>query len=164
MNLTKIVRIATITVAVSAAMALSGCSTISGVVNAVNNGTDVTKPGVFSMKVGNCFSEPPATADNLVGDLEFVDCAVAHDNEAFAETMMADESFPGDDATLEQAEAACAPAFYAFIGADESYEGSLDYNYYVPTAESWAEDDRAISCIVYDAAGQSTGTLAGAAQ
>ncbi len=164
MKLTKIVKIAAVAVALSAAMALSGCSTVSGVVNAVNNGTDVTKPGVFSMKVGNCFSEPPASADNLVSDIEFVDCAVTHDNEAYAESIMTDDSFPGDDATMEQAEAACGPVFYTFIGSDETYEGSLDYNYYVPTAETWAADDRVISCIIYDAEGQSTGTLEGAAE
>lgn len=157
------IRLAGMAAAVTAAIALSGCSAIGGVINAVNGAT-ADKPSVFELKVGDCFTEPTPDSDGLVGDLEFVKCSVEHDNEAFKDSSMSDAKFPGDDATFSAADDVCGPAFFDFIGTDNTYDGSLSYSYFVPTQDSWAKGDRAISCYAYDNNGKTTGTLKGAAQ
>jgi hypothetical protein len=76
---------------------------------------------------------------------------------------MSDLEFPGDDATASKADDACYDRFFDFIGAPTDYDGSLNYGYLFPSAESWDGGDREILCYIFDEEGTTTGSLKGAA-
>ena len=73
------------------------------------------------------------------------------------------DEFPGADEVKAQAETECTSEFNTFVGVDYNVS-ALSYSYYYPTAESWAQGDREIICLIDDPAGQTTGTLKGAAR
>jgi Septum formation len=143
-----------------AAVALTGCSVIGGL---LNNG----KSDVFTIKVGNCLNA--GTTDGTVSEVPIVDCEKPHDTEAFSSIIMTDDSFPGDKAVTDRAEQECYDAFEPFAGASYDDSPELDVSYYFPTETSWKGGDREILCLIYsiDADGnpiKSTGSLKGAAQ
>lgn len=151
-----------------ASLALAGCSLLG---NITNNNSDGATPSdaptagdstdVFTIAVGDCLNDGGVTGE--VSEVLVIDCAQPHDSEAFASIMMTDGDFPGDDAVQQQAADNCTAEFGTFVGT--AYDTStLDFAYYYPTESSWAQGDREILCLLYDPAGKSTGTLAGAAR
>ncbi len=156
---------ATALLAVGAAtVALSGCSILnsltgggqatqddSGEVVEGNDSTDV-----FTLQVGDCLND--ASASDTVDSVPTVPCSEPHDSEIYASIIMSGDTYPGQDAVIAEADAACLDAFAGFIGtsyADSAYY----YSYYFPTEGSWSSGDREILCTVYDEAGQVTGSL-----
>lgn len=102
---------------------------------------------VADIAVGDCFDDP---AEEIVVELELIDCAEPHDNEVYANLQIQEDAFPGDEAITAFAYDACLDPFAAYVG--ESYEDSaLDYWFLTPTAESWNSGDRAITCVLYSA-------------
>jgi hypothetical protein len=150
----------------AASIALAGCSLLGNVGNDTDTGTDTgTGDGdttdVFTIKVGDCLNDGGTTGE--VSEVPLIDCAEPHDSEAFASIMMDDGDFPGDTAVSDQAIADCTTEFNTFVGLDYQ-ESTLDFAYYYPTEESWANGDREILCLIVDPAGQVTGSLEGAAR
>ena len=148
----------------AAAIALSGCSMLQGliggegVVEGEGESTDV-----FSLAVGDCLNDLDANGE--VSAVPKVECSEPHDSEVYLSVIMEDGEFPGAEAITTASEEGCLGAFDSFVGAP--YETSLvDYNYYQPTESTWAAGDREILCIVmeYDANGEpvkTVGSLAG---
>lgn len=176
MNITTLVRTAAIAVAVTTACALSGCSAINEIIDSINNGPtseNGTKPrtpgpdeeikNAFEIRVGDCFNDPMVEDGELFVDIALVSCSKPHDEEAYFAVDMTESDYPGDEAITDFAQKTCLPEFFNFIGADESYEGSLDFGYFFPSDGSWDEGDREILCYVYDVEVQVTGTLKDAA-
>ncbi|MDX2024881.1 septum formation family protein [Microcella sp.] len=161
---TRLTRALAIVAIASAGVALSGCSILSqftgggtatrddsGEVVEGNDNTDV-----FTLQVGDCLND--ATAAETVETIPTVPCDEPHDSEIYASIIMEGDVFPGEDATIAQADQACLDAFAGFVGID--YADSLYYySYYFPTEGSWAGGDREILCTIYDEAGQTTGSL-----
>ena len=147
----------------AAVVALSGCSLLG---NVTNNPIDLdpsdgTDTDVFTIKVGDCLNDGGSSGE--VSSVPTIDCAEPHDSEAYASIMIPDGDYPGEDAVLTQADAECAAEFASYVGI--AYEEStLGFAYYYPTAQSWESGDREILCLVYDPAGQVTGSLEGAAK
>jgi len=143
---------AAILLAAVAGIALAGCSLIPG------NNVD---SNIFTLVVGDCFN---GDIDGEVSAVAFVECSEAHDREVFASIIMNEGEYPGLDAVVDQADAACVTQFDAFVGV--RYEDSIyDFGYLYPLAESWATGDREILCVIYDPAGKiGSGSLAGAAR
>ncbi len=142
---------------------LSGCSALGGVLDQVAGGGSGNDSSAFQIKVGDCFSEPDMGDDELVSDVEFADCDVAHDNEAYASVLMKEVDFPGDEIAGNAGQDACVDRFLDFIGSNVDYDGSLTFSFFYPSQESWDGGDREILCYVYDSDGDSVGTLKGAA-
>jgi len=101
---------------------------------------------VFDLQPGDCFDEPTT---GEITDIAVVDCADPHDYEVFAAFDVADGPFPGV-AALDDAAAACIPLFEDYVGSAYEDTPDLDIAWLSPTAESWGEGDREISCSVYD--------------
>lgn len=147
----------------AAVVALSGCSLLG---NVTNNPIDLdpsdgTDTDVFTIKVGDCLNDGGSSGE--VSSVPTIDCAEPHDSEAYASIMIPDGDYPGEDAVLTQADTECAAEFASYVGI--AYEEStLGFAYYYPTAQSWESGDREILCLVYDPAGQVTGSLEGAAK
>ncbi|TAJ48605.1 MAG: hypothetical protein EPO52_10855 [Herbiconiux sp.] len=118
---------------------------------------------IFQYQVGDCFDDQPDDATSVT----VIDCSTPHDWEVYFNFTVpdtADGSYPGDDKMQQAADQACYDAFADFVGV--SYEDSdYDYGYVTPSKSTWiANDDRVVSCAVYDPAGKLTGSLRGAGQ
>jgi len=148
----------------AATVALSGCSILNtltggGQANRDDSGQLVEgndSTDVFTLQVGDCLND--ATATETVDTVPTVPCSEPHDSEIYASTIMSGDAYPGQDAVIAEADAACLDAFAGFVGT--SYADSLYYySYYFPTEGSWNNGDREILCTIYDEAGKVTGSL-----
>lgn len=150
----------------AAGLALAGCSLLGGGTTSTDDGTDAgTAEGdttdVFTIKVGDCLND--GNIEGTVSEVKKIECSEPHDSEAYASVIMDDGDFPGDAAVEDQAVTDCTSEFNAFVGMDYQ-ESTLDFSYYYPTEDSWAQGDREILCLVVDPAGPATGSLQGAAK
>ena len=102
---------------------------------------------VADIAVGDCFDDPGET---VISELELIDCDQPHDNEVFANLQIEEALFPGEEILDSFAIDACLAPFEAYVG-EQYADSSLDYWYLSPTEESWAGDDRAITCVLYSA-------------
>ncbi|MDA2809654.1 septum formation family protein [Nocardiopsis sp. RSe5-2] len=118
---------------------------------------------VFEVAVGDCLNDESVAEDQEVAEVPKVSCDEPHDSEVYAETEMEASEWPGDAGVDEEASAFCEQEFASFVGLEYAMS-ELQLSYYVPTEDSFASGDRAISCLIYDEAGQTTGSLAGAAR
>ncbi|MFJ6651678.1 septum formation family protein [Microbacterium sp. NPDC091313] len=115
---------------------------------------------VLSLQVGECLDD---VASGIVSSDNLVDCALPHTYEVFADVSVPDGAYPGDDEIGAYAQQECDPAFAAYVGL--SYEEStLDYSYVGPSSDTWDQGDRQIACLLTDPAGETTGSLQGAAR
>ena len=106
---------------------------------------------VFDIQLGDCYNFPSG-ATGEVETLTAVPCDEPHEAEAFHESEIEGDEFPGAAEVEKEAETECVTAFDSFVGL--SYEEStLDFTYLTPTQETWDQlDDRLISCLVTDPA------------
>jgi hypothetical protein len=161
------VRALTVTSLAAAALVLSGCSLLGQVTDVTTGGGDDntdtgTEDDVFALVVGDCFNEE--TDAETISTVDIVECDVPHKWEAFESVQMTDAEYPGDDATQQQADAACNDPFTAYVGL--GYDASIyDYSFYYPTQETWDDpvlNDREILCIAFaDDESQITGSIKG---
>jgi len=141
-----------------AATALAGCGQISSLVGGAQRDADtheVTEEGtdsVFDIRVGDCLQEPDASSDEVT-DVTVVPCDGAHDYELYDEFDLTtdDDQWPGMEQLSADADGGCYDAFETFVGVPFDESESLWYTYYHPTEQSWAEGDRAIQCLIYEA-------------
>ncbi len=150
---------------------LTGCGVIQqflgGAGDATRDDTGTVTEGtdngdVFLLRVGDCIDD--TDLGEVVTTLPIVPCADEHTGEVYAESTLSGDTFPGEDAVATQSDEACYAEFAGFVGLE--YESSvLNYYPFTPTADSWAQGDRLVSCVVYDPdVATTTGSLAGAAR
>ena len=149
----------TITIAaflIVAGATLTGCSAIKDVVDVAGPIVDAVNDESTWITVGDCFDE---TSDEIVSDVPTIDCALPHDYEVYAEFDIDRADWPGDDEIFTLADEGCYAPFTSYVGLALE-DSTLDYTYYVPTEDGWNDyDDHAVSCIIFDPAGQTTGSL-----
>ncbi|WP_459801248.1 hypothetical protein [Herbidospora sp. RD11066] len=125
----------------------------------VDKGDDFMTPettGVLNLEAGECFTDPeysPAAGEEVV---LYTTCDQHADNQSYG-FVHADDG-PYDRAALaEFGWSSCQRGFAHYwpgaAGAD------LDYYPILPTAETWADGDRDVMCVVYDPRGALTGSL-----
>ena len=106
--------------------------------------SSATETSVFDLEVGHCFSVESDELETVV----VVDCQEPHEYEVFSvldHEAGPDAAFPGDQALLEYADAACQPPFEAFVGHD--YQTSIWFiTALSPSEQTWADGDREIVC------------------
>lgn len=141
--------------------ALTGCSAIKDVIAVADPIIEAVDDETSWIEVGDCFNDPDS---DVVSDIPTVPCTEAHDYEVYAEFDIDLAKFPGDDEVSRLADEGCLAPFGVYVGLP--FESStLDYSFYVPTKEGWADyNDRSVSCILFDPAGQLTTSVAGAAR
>lgn len=144
--------------ALAAAAVLSGCA--SGGSVEVTPTQDPTVDAV-DLVVGTCILDDSSAS--TVTSVQSVDCADPHDAEVFASILLADGDFPGAETVAQAGIDQCAQQFAAFIGIPFA-SSTLTYEYYAPSAETWAAGDRALLCLVRDPNGTVRGTLEDAAR
>jgi len=143
-----------------ATSALTGCSAINDIIAVAEPIASAVDEESVWIEVGDCFNE---TTGDVVSDIPTVPCTDAHDYETYAEFDIDLDTYPGDDEVFRLADEGCLAPFAGYVGVDFD-SSALDYTYYVPTAEGWiSDDDRSVSCALFDPAGELTGSMAGAA-
>lgn len=153
-------RLAFAVVLLVASAALTGCSQVSAIIEQILP----ERSGAHTLVVGECFNNTVVipSAQDAVVDVPRENCTLAHDNEVIASIQLDGEVFPGDDAVTMRGFENCLPEFEEFIGIGFEGAGTLKYDFFVPTAASWALGDRELLCFVYDSAAQTAYTLEGA--
>ncbi|WP_040633203.1 septum formation family protein [Mycolicibacterium phlei] len=96
-----------------------------------------------SIGVGDCLREIPG--DTRVLTVRTVDCGENHAGEVFAVLEMPAGDFPGQAAIDAYAEQ-CSPALAAYSPQAMTDDSVQMYVLY-PTEETWAQGDRAVTCI-----------------
>lgn len=98
-----------------------------------------------SLGAGDCILDPGAAQ---VVDVDRVDCATPHEFEVIGMATLTGSAFPGDAQVVADARVACEPVFASYVG--EPYEDSPWFiNVFTPTAETWAEGERTVTCLVF---------------
>lgn len=101
--------------------------------------------GAYALQVGDCIQLPDASE---VVSVEGVPCASAHDAQVFAEFRLLDGEFPGVTAVEEAAGEGCYQRWAGAVGTDYESDTVSDFTFFTPTAQSWAEGDREVACLL----------------
>ena len=101
--------------------------------------------GAFVINVGDCVQVPDET---LVASVEGVPCDQPHDAQAFAEHQLHGDEYPGDSAIEDDAYDGCVDRWQSSIGTVWEDDTTYDLFVFTPTEESWAHDDRTVTCFV----------------
>nr|WP_062339656.1 hypothetical protein [Herbidospora sakaeratensis] len=127
--------------------------------SAVHKGDDFMTPettGVLSLEPGECFTDPeysPAAGEEVV---LYTPCDQHADNQSYG-FVHADDG-PYDRAALAAfGWSSCKRGFTHYWPGEAGAE--LDFYPILPTAETWADGDRDVMCVVYDPRGELTGSL-----
>jgi hypothetical protein len=101
--------------------------------------------------VGECFT-PPDGRDPDDAVFAVVGCDAPHAGEVVARVALADVpatdgSYPGDEEVRVAAVDACVAPFETYVGIAYA-QSRYTLQPIVPSAESWADGDRAVVCVV----------------
>ncbi|MFV0451272.1 MAG: septum formation family protein [Propioniciclava sp.] len=147
--------------ATGSAVLLSGCSSL--IEAATEGSSEGVEDAMPSIDVGQCTDlDTPRTDEGTeVDDIATVDCAGPHKWEAYAETTLEGDTYPGEEEAWQQADSFCREQFTPFVGI--SYEeSSFDLISLYPIEHSWnLAGDRLVTCLVGSDAGDLTGSLKG---
>jgi len=130
----------------------------------------------FPMREGDCFDgsldmnqarSVGISGGGFAEEMAAIPCSEPHDNELYAVFDLSDrlpylalERFPGEEGIVSFSRDGCFERFENFIGI--SYEEStLLVRMLYPTAESWAQGDREVSCMVYHSEEKLAGSMRG---
>lgn len=156
--------------AVALSIALTGCSAINNILGSASGDanrdeetgevTEGSNIDIFNLKLGDCKMESPS---GLIQDADVVPCSEPHDEEVYYEITMPDGEF--SEADVDAASQECiGDAYTSFVGISYD-ESSLEVYPITPTQDTWDQlDDRIVQCMIIDPAGQTTGSLKGAAR
>jgi Septum formation len=95
------------------------------------------------VKQGDCLKEIPDSAEVLT--VQTIGCEEPHAGEVFAILTMPDGDFPGQPAIDEYSDR-CGPELETFA-PDAMTDDSVQLYVLYPTAETWEQGDRAVTCI-----------------
>ncbi|MDJ0323225.1 septum formation family protein [Cryobacterium sp. PH31-AA6] len=159
-----LLRGARIVAAVTLSVSLAGCGAVADLLPApppsepAASGPTaaVTTP---SLAVGDCLNDLDTTSDATI---PLSPCAAPHSYEVYQVFTVPGDDYPGDNAVTAAAESGCATRFDAFAAI--AYRAStLDFAYRIPAAATWADaGGHDVACLIFDPAGSTTGSLAGA--
>ncbi|MFE9609079.1 DUF4190 domain-containing protein [Streptomyces sp. NPDC006012] len=102
---------------------------------------------VFSLSKGECFNAPGGALQGETYDLTKVACAEAHDAEVFASLHLPNGPYPGQDSLDETAGSRCYGLQDSYAMDAWAVPDDVDVYYLVPTRQSWAADDRLVTCL-----------------
>lgn len=113
---------------------------------------------------GDCFN----TDGSQVDEVTVVDCEQPHFYETFLNydmTQGADETYPGDEAVLDDADGQCRPAFEEYVGTPYD-DSALFITVIRPSESTWGDGDRTVICVLNeeDADTEMTGSAQGSEQ
>lgn len=102
------------------------------------------------IELGDCLVVP---TENEFSELRRVPCDTPHGGEVFLVADHPDGAYPSDEAFGEYVATVCPPSFQSWTGSDLDRQDLLDYSWFLPTEESWADGYRTFECYLYLADG-----------
>jgi hypothetical protein len=100
------------------------------------------------LEVGDCLSNATRTT-SLVTNFDKIDCDKAHDGEVFTIIKLRDaKKYPGKKTVSTRGQRGCRARLRRQATAKAFRDPQLGYKFVYPTQQSWAQDDREISCLV----------------
>jgi hypothetical protein len=99
---------------------------------------------VFDLRVGDCMNDIEETDAEL--SVEVTPCEEPHDAEVISTFGLADGDYPGESFIFRAADPRCARGLDA-LAPPAGGAAEPEPFYYFPTKESWALDDRRITCV-----------------
>ena len=123
-----------------------------------HSGHDAGPVPVGDLAVGDCFDDVAAGL-NEVEEVPVVPCEGPHANEVFALLEQPGQEFPGEEEMGSLAGEGCYAAFEDYVGAPVE-TSTLTAFPIAPTAESWAQGDREVVCVL-TGSGPRTGSARG---
>ncbi|RSM86886.1 DUF4190 domain-containing protein [Kibdelosporangium aridum] len=113
------------------------------------NTGQVTQAGqldVFDLKDGDCFNNVPGDNKEVMS-VSAVPCTQPHDAEVLSQVTVAGSgAYPGTDQIAAEVEKLCVDKVGARVEASPIAD-KLGIYYFYPTKESWAQGDRAGTCV-----------------
>jgi hypothetical protein len=111
--------------------------------------TDPDAPGARGLRIGDCVADMAQLEGT--GEIDVVDCAEPHAGEVYAQADVAGKTlFPGNEELGQEAGDICGgDAFTTYVGLGYA-ASSLDVVTMMPSKESWAQEDRTVTCVVTD--------------
>ena len=110
-------------------------------------------PGILDIEGGECFDDPaysPGAGEPVV---LYVPCAQGADNQVYGFVSAPDAAYDRDR-LASFAWDRCGRGHTAYWP-----ESTLDFYPVLPTAETWADGDRDVMCVVYDPKGRLPGSV-----
>jgi hypothetical protein len=104
---------------------------------------------------GTCVNELHEPAEEVY-DMPVVPCDTPHDGEVYHVFELPAGPYPGDEAVQEEISVRCDDDLRSFAGPRSE---TLEFSYIYPSTEEFWNEGRQFTCIVYDPAGKTTGTL-----
>ena len=101
---------------------------------------------VMHMRVGQCILLPEDKSATTATTIDKTSCTREHDAEVFYMTSVDDGDFPGEAALNNAAEKVCISNFKDYVGS-HYVTSTLDATWMLPTKDSWAQNDRSITCL-----------------
>jgi hypothetical protein len=95
------------------------------------------------VKVGDCLKEIPGNTRVLTVDT--IGCDQPHAGEVFAVLLMPEGDFPGQSA-IEAYQNKCEPELATYAPGAVT-DNSVQLYVLYPTAETWSQGDRAVTCV-----------------
>jgi hypothetical protein len=115
---------------------------------------------VTELATGDCFDMTDGVDEERQTFVDVTTCGEMHHFEVFAEPVLDDVAFPGDDEVTRLGDEACYESFAGYVGS--SWEDSaLDYGWLTPTEDSWTAGDREVTCYLMTDPEGETASLAG---
>ncbi len=100
------------------------------------------------LEVGDCLVNARATT-SLVTSFDTIDCDKPHDGEVFTIIKLKDAArYPGTKFVSGKGRRGCRARLRRQATAKAFADEDLGYKYVFPTRESWAQDDREVTCLV----------------
>lgn len=101
----------------------------------------------FSVEKGECFDAPNGSLEGYAYDVDTVPCDEEHDAEVFANFLVPEGEYPGDDGLAETADEKCYDLADAYAMDAWALPEYVDVYYFTPTRESWGAGDREVTCM-----------------
>jgi hypothetical protein len=102
------------------------------------------------MEVGDCLVVP---TEYEFSALRRVPCDTPHGGEVFMVADHPDGAYPTDEAFGEYIATVCPSAFQSWTGSAYDDQDLLDYSWFTPTEQSWADGYRTFECYLLHADG-----------
>jgi hypothetical protein len=127
-----------------------------------NHSGGASRPGqvnIFSLRVGDCFQNPPPSQTALgVTDVSVVSCTTPHNAQAFAQFDATDSSYPGSPALIKESQHGCQTRIKGNLDKSK-LTSTMSLRFLFPEAQSWANGRRTITCLVVDSTKDLTSSL-----
>jgi hypothetical protein len=161
-------------VAGAAVVALAVLGAVAAILLSSGGAPDPERVSMAGLVTGDCLLTPSEYAESTSRQLMFwqshydqptfdvAPCERAHGAEVYfiGDAWPADAAYPGDAAVSTEFDASCEREFQASAGVPPDRAG-FGVSGWVPGADSWAQGDREIICLAYDATGEDLqGTVA----